>query len=89
MRSSFGSIVLVMLTLAVGPALADSHGCGLSIARCLPLAEQGDAEAQYELGLIYLNGHDVPQDDAQAVRWFVLAAEQGRAWSQWNLGRMY
>jgi TPR repeat protein len=90
MRSSLGRIVLVMLTLATGsPALADSHGCGLSIARCLPLAEQGDAEAQYELGLIYLNGDDVPQDYAEALRWFVLAAQQGHAWSQWNLGLMY
>ena len=31
----------------------------------------------------------VPEDDAEAVRWFRLAAEQGDAYAQYNLGRMY
>ena len=40
-------------------------------------AEQGDAYAQYNLGLMYRKGEGVPQDDAEAVRWYRLAAEQG------------
>ena len=45
-------------------------------------AEQGDATAQYNLGLMYDEGEGVPQDDAEAVRWYRLAAEQGDASAQ-------
>ena len=40
-------------------------------------AEQGDADAQYNLGLMYDNGNGVPQDYKEAVKWYRLAAEQG------------
>ena len=54
-----------------------------------PLAEQGDASAQYNLGLMYQNGQGVPQDYKTAVKWYTLAAEQGYASAQNNLGTMY
>ncbi len=53
------------------------------------LAEQGDAEAQTNLGLMYDNGQGVTQDDKEAVKWYRLAAEQGDADAQFNLGVMY
>ena len=40
-------------------------------------AEQGHAQAQYNLGLIYGKGHGVPQDFAAGLKWLQLAAEQG------------
>ncbi len=40
------------------------------------LAEQGDAIAQYNLGLMYANGRGVPRDYVQARMWFNLAAAQ-------------
>ena len=43
----------------------------------LPLAEQGLADAQYNLGLMYLKGEGVPQDFKEGLKWFRLAAEQG------------
>jgi TPR repeat protein len=49
-------------------------------------AEQGHADAQYTLELMYDNGEGVPQDDAEAVRWYRLAAEQRLARGQFNLG---
>ena len=52
-------------------------------------AEQGDPEAQFDLGFMYRNGEGVPQDDAEAVKWYRLAAEQGHADAQYNLGGMY
>ena len=52
-------------------------------------AERGDAEAQASLGFMYANGQGVAQDDAEAVRWYHLAAEQGVAEAQRNLGGMY
>jgi len=45
----------------------------------LTAAEQGDAEAQYNLGVRYANGEGVPEDYKEAVKWFRKAAEQGFA----------
>ena len=42
-------------------------------------ADQGDAFAQYNLGVMYDNGEGVPQDQAEAVKWYRKAAEQGDA----------
>ena len=55
----------------------------------LPLAEQGDASAQFNLGMMYDNGQGVKQDDVEAVKWYRQAAEQGFADAQLNLGVMY
>ena len=52
-------------------------------------AEQGDATAQFNLGIMYANGRGVLKDDAEAVRWYRLAAEQGYADAQFNLGVKY
>ena len=51
--------------------------------------EQGDADAQYKLARMYAKGEGVPEDDAEAVKWFRKAAEQGHAESQFLLGAMY
>ena len=53
------------------------------------LAETGDAEAQFNLGLMYRVGEGIPRDDHEAARWFRRAAEQGLADAQANLGTMY
>ena len=50
-----------------------------------PLAEQGDADAQTLLGVMYRKGLGVPQDDKTAVKWYKLAAEQGYATAQFIL----
>ena len=55
----------------------------------LPLAEQGNATAQFNLGSMYSNGLGVPQDYKEAVRLYRLSAEQGDAKAQLNLGLMY
>lgn len=53
------------------------------------LAEQGDALAQFGMGVRYHSGEDVPQDYAEAFRWFSLAAEQGNVPAQATLGAYY
>ena len=53
------------------------------------LAEQGDVDAQFTLGVMYDRGEGVPQDDTEAVRWYRLAADQGHVTAQYNLGFMY
>lgn len=55
----------------------------------LPLAEQGYAQAQGGLGMMYERGLGVKQDDFEAVKWFRKAAEQGDANAQVSLGVMY
>ncbi len=50
---------------------------------------QGQASAQYNLGLRYDNGEGVPQDEKKAMMWYLLAAEQGDADALNNLGAMF
>ena len=52
-------------------------------------AEQGYADAQSFLGLLYYGGEGVTQDYAEAAKWFRKAAVQGDADTQFNLGYMY
>ena len=52
-------------------------------------AEQGNADAQYNLGIMYGTGMGISQDYAKAVEWYRKSAEQGNADAQYNLGCMY
>jgi TPR repeat protein len=72
-----------------GLAAAQSGDFATALKEWRPLAEQGDADAQSNLGVMYYNGNGVPQDYAQAVKWYRKAAEQGHADAQSNLGVMY
>ena len=54
-----------------------------------PLAEKGDAAAQYSLGTLYAEGKGVEQNDATAFLWFQRAANQGDAAAQYNVGASY
>ncbi|MFX3681373.1 MAG: tetratricopeptide repeat protein [bacterium] len=55
----------------------------------LKQAEEGDALAQLSLGLIYLEGKEVPQDNVYALLWFRRSAEQGLRDAQFFCGQMY
>ena len=91
MRLIRATILAAALILGGGAALAQDFNKGMEAAQAgnfatalkewLPLAEQGDRNLQYNLGVMYRNGWGVPQDDAEAVKWFRLAA--------FNLGWMY
>mgnify|MGYP001960971729 CR=1 FL=1 len=52
-------------------------------------AEQGNARAQYNLGVMYEKGKGVPQNHNTAVKWYRLSAEQGDVFAQHNLGVGY
>jgi TPR repeat protein len=93
-------MMLVALSLLVSfPSWSADFGKGLAAAErgdyataireWRPLAEQGDAKAQYNLGVMYKKGMGVAQDYGQAVKWYRRAAEQGYAEAQNNLGVMY
>ena len=80
------TLVLVWLTVALVAGLAFGQK---DIDDLRKRAEQGDADAQHSLGVMYHNGEGVPQDYAEAVKWYRLAAEQGFAVAQLNLVFMY
>ncbi len=54
-----------------------------------PLADSGNARAQFNLGVMYTRGLGASRDDAEAVKWFRRAARQDHAGAQHNLGVMY
>ena len=90
-------LVLSFVCLAV-PAWADFQAgmdatnredYATALSEWRPLAEQGDALAQYNLGVLYRKGRGVPQDDVQARQWYEKAAAQGQAKAQFNLGTLY
>ena len=60
-----------------------------AVSRYRKAADQGVADAQTNLGVMYFNGLGVPQDDAAAVSWYRKAADQENATAQYNLGVMY
>ena len=71
---------------------AESYTAGdfkAALKEFLPLAEGGDARAQYNLGVMYRNGEGVIQNYAETLKWYKLAAEQGHLSAQIGLGVMY
>ena len=86
----FGSIgALLTADFQAGFAAYQKGDYAAALREWTPLAEQGDAKAQYNLGVMYQQGQGVSQDYKTAVKWYALAAEQGDAEAQFNLGVMY
>jgi len=93
------TIIALVLAFNAGSILAQDFQRGLAsyhagdwdtaLKEWRPLAEQGYADAQSNLGVMYLNGTGVLQDYAEAMKWYRLAAEQGLASAQNNIGFMY
>lgn len=54
-----------------------------------PLAKAGDAEAQYNIGWMYLNGYGLRVDDRQALQWWELASEQGHTDATFSIAMLY
>jgi hypothetical protein len=59
-----------------------------AVAEWRPVAQDGNARAEFLLGLAYRTGKGVAQDPANAVRWFQKAAAQGNVDAQSALGTM-
>jgi len=60
-----------------GIAAYDRRDYATAFGEMKPLAEQGDADSQNNLGFLYYHGQGVPQDYVQAHMWFNLASTQG------------
>jgi len=96
--------LIALLTLgfaftAFAPASAGDFYAGLdayragdfetAMAEWLPMARQGDPDAQYRVGRLHARGHGVDRDDGIAVEWFLKSANQRYAPAQNDLGQMY
>jgi len=95
LRNVKAAITFVLLCL---PALADlaagvqayiNGDYSTALKEFLPLAKQGDATAQHNLGVMYDRGQGVRQDYVEAAKWWRMAAQQGNSAAQFNLGLMY
>jgi len=98
MSLRFTITLVLSIVCLVAPAWAnfkagvDAYNRGdyaIALHEWQPLAEQGDADAQFDLGQLYANGQGVPQDYVQARQWYEKAAAQGQTLAQLNLGDFY
>lgn len=90
---------LIALSVCIVPAHADALQDGvtalhrkdypLAIRLLEPLAQAGNATAQWRLGLMYYHGHGVRENDVLAMKWFERAARQGNTDAQFHVGNMY
>ena len=81
--------MIVLTNFAKGREASKSGDFKTALAQWKPLAEQGDAKAQFSVGLMYDKGHGVLQNHETAAKWITLAAEQAYVNAQCNLGVMY
>ena len=102
MRRFIGLLIVALLSVSVagcviaeraafndGFAASERQDYATALRLWRPLADQGYAPAQNNLGVRYANGQGVPQDYAEAARWYRKAADQGNFFAQNNLGVMY
>ena len=88
-------LILGMLVLPVfpqdepPPTTGDTSEVSDNIADLMAKAEQGDADAQFNLGFMYLMGEVIPLDYKEAFRWYRASAVQGNSSAQGSLGGMY
>ena len=76
-------------TLEDGVEAVDRGDYATALRLLRPLAENGNPDAQINLGNMYFDGNGVPQDNAESVKWYLLAADQGSADAQITLGFLY
>lgn len=81
------SVILVVLAV-VFKVIIYSKG-KQELANLRQSAEQGNADAQSNLGDLYFSGKSVSANRAIAAKWYLKAAEQGDARAQLNLGYLY
>ena len=99
MRRIFATLAVVgALLFSAGSAWADFDDgvaayergdYATALQEWLPLGEQGDKRAQFQLGEMYAVGKGVVQDYAEAFKWFSMSSEPGHAVAQHWLGTLY
>src|SRR5712691_1577235 len=91
--------LLILILGLVGPATAAELDDAVAAAhrgeyatalrRLSPLAEKGDARAQFDIGFMHAYGWGVPRNPAEAITWYRKAADQGLPIAQHFLGMVH
>ena len=89
MRRAFFAVPFALIAMLGTLKPATAQTVDDSIPALTSRAQKGDAVAQFNLGVKYDLGQSVPQNHAEAVKWYRLAADQGHASAQYNLGVSY
>ena len=81
--------ILIFSSNALASCILKNDNDENNFSRCLSQAQKGDAEAQKNLGNLYVFGQGVSKNYNEALKWYRKGAEQGHARSQSNLGNLY
>lgn len=88
-------LAALTVTFACGPALADAAkgwaaylkgNYAAALSELKPLAERGNAAAQYYYGTMFSDGLGVPRSSRTAAEWFEKSARQGHTDAEFSLG---
>ena len=87
-------LLILFTTFALTPAswascIDKSNNAEQNFMACKQAAENGQADAQKELGGLYLSGEGVQQDFTTSLHWYKQAAKQGHAIALYNVGVLY
>lgn len=90
---------ILLLVMMVVPVYANDFQEGLdaihetnyekALEKLIPLAEHGHPAAQYNIGVMHEWGNGMPQDNANALKWYKRSAERSHKDAQNNLGALY
>jgi len=99
MRLAPKLFVIAAVALLSGPASAEDIDDAIQAMRagdfaeayCIlkPYAEKGDADAQYNIGWMYLNGYGLAMNDSLALEWWQRAAKQGHTDAIFSIAMLY
>ena len=101
MQNKYSTILLLLITFSTFPTIARSddledavaamHTGDFAEAYCImrPIAERGDADAQYNIGWMYMNGYGLRANDSLALKWWNKASRQGHTDASFSIGMLY
>jgi len=99
MKNNFFIISILYLAFTVNVATASDLDDAVEAMRtgnfaeayCImrPMAEGGDADAQYNIGWMYLNGYGLRVNDSLALDWWKKASRQGHTDANFSIGMLY
>ena len=99
MEKNFFIIAILYLALTANVVIASDLDDAVEAMRtgnfaeayCImrPLAETGDADAQYNIGWMYLNGYGLRVNDSLALDWWEKASRQGHTHASFSIGMLY
>ena len=88
-KKSIGSVLFACGVVVNAAAAQDAKVNAPPLAELQGMAEQGNLDAQYELAMKYLNGHDIAADVAVALKWLRKSVDGGHLRAEYQLGVMY